>query len=945
MKKLIFILVFISSLLTVKAQPPLLKNTNPADSFYVVDPRIQIHDLRPATFVLADSTNQLTLQDIASGKFNDKFKPVSEFNNFKSYTSYWLRLPIATQGSIKNWWLMLRQADKNYYSTNTYAVDYNFVDVYFCNERYQLLSKQLTGIFVPRSQKQIKNTAGINRVLFSGGQGQKQIVYIKIYNEFGFGSAPAYVEIHNPAVPLPAGNRDWLITMQGGIIFFFSLFSFFLFLFVKDKSYLFFGIYTLLTSQIYLTKHSRLPFIDWYIPEHPQWFIGFDLILTYGIFIFFLMFGRSFINLPSLSKRTDNFLKVFIAVWILYSLAQLIVVATSHDYIPLPYSTLIFTLLTFLFVIRFAFFKNIFARLFITGGLWLLIFYIIGILDNTFRFMPFSPYATGQLGQLLIFAIALAYKIKLNEQAKAEADSIKDIDDIKSRFFANISHEFRTPLTLIHGPLQQIEEQANGKPQNGIAEVPWRQIKTMKRQTARLLELVNQLLDLSKLDSGKMKLQVIKGDVIQLLKVLASSFESMAERKQIHYHIHLPEHTTITFFDKDKLEKIVTNLLVNAFKYTPEQGTVSFNAEIDETKLRLFIDDSGPGISKKELNKIFDRFYQVEGTEDKGSGIGLALVKELVSLNRGQISVSSEPGKGTRFKVSLPVSKNAFDEKEIVYGEWRDTGIQNNKLSEEESENADALHSIKQSQLPLVLIVEDNKDMRHFIYEIIVEHYQVIEAANGKEGLEKSLAEIPDVIISDVMMPVLDGFKMTDKLKKHERTSHIPIILLTAKAGQLHKIEGLETGADDYLTKPFDAKELLTRIENLIHQRKLLRKKFAGEIILKPSEIAVNSADEKFLTNIMQAIEKNMGNEDFGVEELAREVAMSRSQLHRKLIALTNQAPSEVLRNTRLLRAKELLQKKFATPSEVAYKVGFNSHTYFSKCFKKEFGISPSEVV
>jgi DNA-binding response OmpR family regulator len=195
------------------------------------------------------------------------------------------------------------------------------------------------------------------------------------------------------------------------------------------------------------------------------------------------------------------------------------------------------------------------------------------------------------------------------------------------------------------------------------------------------------------------------------------------------------------------------------------------------------------------------------------------------------------------------------------------------------------------------------------------------------------------------MMPLMDGFKMTEKLKKNEHTSHIPVILLTAKAGQQHKLEGLETGADDYLTKPFDAKELLVRIQNLIQQRKLLRKKFAGQVMLKPSEIAVNSADEKFLTHIMQAIEKNMGEDDFGVEELAKEVAMSRSQLHRKLIALTNQAPSEVLRNTRLLRAKELLQKKFATPSEVAFKVGFNSHTYFSKCFKEEFGVSPGEVV
>lgn len=945
MKKLIIILVFISSLLTVKAQPPLLKNTNPPDSFYVVDSKVQIHDLRPAAFVLADSTNLLTLQDIASGKFNDKLKPVGSFKSFNGNTSYWLKLSIVTTGSsIKNWWLLLREPGKNYYSANTGAVQYNFVDVYFCNEKNQLLSHQRTGVLVPRSQKSIQNIAGISRVLFSGEPGEKQIVYLKIYSGFDRKNLPAYLEIHNSAVPLPAGNSDEKILIQGGIVFFFSLFSFCLFFFIKERSYLFFGIYTLLLTLTYLLVHSRLPFIDWFIPEHPEGFIYFDILLVPGIFIFFLLFGRSFINLPSLSKRTDNFLKVFIAVWILYTLAQLIVVATSHHYIPLPYSMLIFIMITFLFVIRFAFFKNIFARLFIVGGLWLLFFSVIGFFDNAFRFMPFSPWTVGQLGQLLIFAVALAYKIKLNEQAKAEADNIKDIDDIKSRFFANISHEFRTPLTLIHGPLQQIEEQATGKQKNGIAEVPWRQIKTMKRQTVRLLELVNQLLDLSKLDSGKMKLQIIKGDVVQLLKVLAASFESMAERKQIHYHFHLPEQTTITFFDKDKLEKIVTNLLVNAFKYTPEQGTVSFNAEIDETKLRLFIDDSGQGISKKELDKIFDRFYQIEGTEDKGSGIGLALVKELVSLYRGQISVSSEPGKGTRFKVSLPVGKNTFDEKEIVYGEWRDNGIQN-KLYEEESEYADALHSVKQSQLPLALIVEDNTDMRHFIYETIEEHYQVMEAANGKEGLEKALAEIPDIIISDVMMPVLDGFKMTEKLKTNERTSHIPIILLTAKAGQQHKVEGLTSGADDYLTKPFDAKELLTRIENLIHQRKLLRKKFAGEIILKPSEIAVNSADEKFLTNVMQAIEKNMGEEDFGVEQLAREVAMSRSQLHRKLIALTNQAPSEVLRNTRLLRAKELLQKKFATPSEVAYKVGFNSHTYFSKCFKEEFGVSPSEVV
>ncbi len=631
MKRSYLIVAFISSLFSVQAQQN--GNTIPKDSFYFVDSKVQIHDLRPATFVLADTTNKLTIREISSGRFDYKFQPVSSFKKFKSYTSYWLRLSIETEDSIKNWWLMLREPTKNYYSSNSVAVKYDFVDVYFLNERKELISHERTGTFVPQSQKQIKKPAGISQVLFSGGPGEKQIVYIKIYDELGVGTAPAYVELHNPAVPLPAGTMDERIMVQGGIIFFFSLFSFFLFFFVKERSYLFFGFYTLFLTLTYLMVHSRLPFIDWFIPEHPQWYIFFDFIFVPGIFISFLLFGRSFINLPALSKRTDNLLKVFIITWSIVAIAEFIAVKiTRHFIFPYTISNLIFTTLTFMFVIRFAFFKNILARLFIIGGLWLLFFSVIGFLDNAFGFLPFSPWAVGQLGQLLIFAVALAYKIKLNEQAKAEADSIKEIDDIKSRFFANISHEFRTPLTLIQGPLQKIEEQVNGKSQNGFTEVPMRQIKNMRRHTDRLLELVNQLLDLSKLDSGKMRLQVIKGDVMQIIRVLAASFESIAERKQIHFYFHLPEQTTITFFDKDKLEKIVTNLLGNAFKYTPEKGSVSFNVEFDENRMRLEVEDSGPGISKKDLVKIFDRFYQVEGSEDKGSGVGLALVKELVGL-------------------------------------------------------------------------------------------------------------------------------------------------------------------------------------------------------------------------------------------------------------------------------------------------------------------------
>ncbi|HKB44898.1 MAG TPA: sensor histidine kinase, partial [Chitinophagaceae bacterium] len=504
MKRFYFILALVFLQLIVIAQQNRIIHS--ADSFYVVDSKIQIHDLRPVTFVLADETNKLTLEEIASGKFNNKFQPVSSYKNFKDYTSYWLRLSIETRGNIKDWWLMLRDSTKNYYTSNTNAVQYNFVDVFFFNEKKQLSGQSRSGMFVPRSQKQIKNIAGISRVLFSGEQGEKKIVYIKIYSKLG-GDAPAYLEIHNPEVALPAGGGDQLLAVQAGIVFVFSIFSFCLFFFVRDKSYLYFGIYTFVLTIIYLTIHSQLPFIDWLVPEHPQLRMSFELLNVAGIFIFFLLFGRSFINLPSLSKRTDYFLKVFIIVWCVFVSAEVIASAIYQEYLYVHYSDLTFTVLTFLFVIRFAFFKTIFSRLFIAGGLWLLCFSVLGILDN----------------------------------------------------------EFRTPLTLIQGPLQKIEEQVNGTSQNGFTEVPLRQIKTMRRHTDRLLELVNQLLDLSKLDSGKMKLQVIKGDVMQIIRVLATSFESMAERKQIHYYFHLPEQTSISFFDKDKLEKIVTNLLGNAF--------------------------------------------------------------------------------------------------------------------------------------------------------------------------------------------------------------------------------------------------------------------------------------------------------------------------------------------------------------------------------------------
>ena len=540
---------------------------------------------------------------------------------------------------------------------------------------------------------------------------------------------------------------------------------------------------------------------------------------------------------------------------------------------------------------------------------------------------------------------------------KAEAEKLKELDSLKSTFFANISHEFRTPLTLILGPVQQaMESVPASEPIEEVKDIPvkGRHLEVVRRNALRLQNLVDQLLDLSKLDNGKMRLQVSQGPLVQFIRNLVFSFESLAERKRIHLQTSFPPELEDAFFDRDKWEKILVNLLSNAFKFTPENGTIGVEVESCSAGLRVRISDSGKGMDAGEINKIFDRFYQVEGTEARGTGIGLSLVKELVELHRGQISVESAKGKGTTFKVSLPVARDAFDE----------SAITTSSVSSHDGYLpvfVDAEHQVDgmaaTSPPPLgeagrgrLLIVEDNPDLRSFISETMQGGYQILTAENGKTGLEKAIEKTPDLIISDVMMPIMDGFEMCGFLKKDERTSHIPVILLTAKAGQQHKVAGLETGADAYLTKPFDEKELLVRARNLVEQRRKLRERFAGVghlgsvRRLAPSEVAVTSTDQRFLEKVTAAIEENMDNEFFSVEDLASAVAFSRSQLHRKLKALVGKSPNELIREFRLARAKELLEKGHGNVSEVAMEVGYSSLSYFTRSFKAAFGVAPSEV-
>ena len=533
------------------------------------------------------------------------------------------------------------------------------------------------------------------------------------------------------------------------------------------------------------------------------------------------------------------------------------------------------------------------------------------------------------------------------ELEQIESNSLRQLDQVKSRFFANISHEFRTPLTLILGPIEQlIPEQPSESAKHTL--------QTMQRNAAQLLKLINQLLDLSKLDAGKMALQALRTDLIPYLKGIIMSYESMAEIRHIQLSFNAPCDALEMSFDPDKIEKIFHNLLSNAFKFTPDGGKISLQLSLssDQTAgeklttgncLLVTVSDSGIGIAPERLGHIFDRFYQVDDSplrEQGGTGIGLALVKELVELHGGSISAESEPGMGSTFTVRLPLGEAVGSDQLSV--------ISDQDIEEQNLQTADPASDIQHpasSIQDLILVVEDNADVRAYIRQYLQADYQIQEARDGEEGLKIAQETVPDLVLSDLMMPKLDGYELCNALKTDPRTSHIPVILLTARAAQEDKLAGLETGADDYLTKPFDSRELQVRIKNLIELRKQLRRQFNPALPLRTDEIGFTAADRAFLDRIVQTVEIRLDQETFGVAELCKAVAMSERQLRRKIKALTDQSPNFFIRSLRLQRARQLLEQNAGSVSDVCYMVGFSNLAYFTKCFREQFGKPPSKFV
>jgi len=555
---------------------------------------------------------------------------------------------------------------------------------------------------------------------------------------------------------------------------------------------------------------------------------------------------------------------------------------------------------------------------------------------------------TGLFYLLIMF---LLYKEKLKNDLRLErlnAKKLHELDMMKLRFYTNISHEIRTPLTLILGPLEKMRA-------NTIAENEMKgHVEVMHRNATQLHQLINQLLDFRKLESGNLKLALACGDMVSFLAEIVGSFDKYAEEKEINLKFNSLKKEIITNFDADKLGKIMNNLLSNAFKFTGKGGKISVNLSLvfdsdegeqvgdlsEKRMIEITVKDTGIGIAETNLEKIFIRFFQVDDSaKQTGTGIGLALTKELVKLHKGSISVQSKQGKGSKFTIHLPYDEvNNHQLAETVNAEDQNepSGIRHI-----EELTADTMPSGRK----IMLLVDDNSDVRYFIKSHFITNYQVLEAENGLEGWTISLKTIPDIIICDVMMPDIDGFELCRKIRKDERTSHIPIILVTALGSREHEIEGLSYGADDYITKPFDLGILQTKVENILSVRQSLKQKYTSEMLLQPRNIILTSPDERFLQKAIEVVETNISDPDLDIERFATAIGVSRMQLYRKLDALTEMTVKEFVRNIRLKRAAQLLIQKKLNVSEIAYAVGFKDLSHFRKCFKLEFGMSASEYV
>ncbi|NRS88389.1 signal transduction histidine kinase/ligand-binding sensor domain-containing protein/DNA-binding response OmpR family regulator [Flavobacterium sp. 7E] len=556
------------------------------------------------------------------------------------------------------------------------------------------------------------------------------------------------------------------------------------------------------------------------------------------------------------------------------------------------------------------------------------------------------------LAGLAIYGLVWVFKSKekLKQELELEqlaAERIKENNQAKLEFFTNISHEFRTPLTLISGPLQQIIAQYSGS--NDM----YKKLLVMESSTTHLLDLINRLMDFRKLESNLSKLEAANGNIVKFTKEIYLSFTEFAKDGGYNYTFESSDDEIYIYFDRNKLERVFYNLISNAFRYTPAGGTIHIRLKKEASNFRFEIEDSGVGIAPEHITNVFELFYEVpilnqeHKQYSKGTGIGLSIVKNLVTLHHGSIIVVNKENIGVIFTLTLPTGKNHLSENEII----KDFKISDDiSLYTSQVKNRpvqvfadDIANLVHDDSKPTILIVEDHKILRNFICNLLKDEYNVITADNGKTGFKKAVKYVPDLVISDVIMPEMVGTELCSKIKENPKTSHIPVILLTSRSSLVYKFEGLDSGADDYISKPFNLLEFKLRIKNTIESTARLKNKFIKEDFFGPKEVQLSTVDTEMLKKAFQIVEINIGNTQFDIPQFCTELGVSRTMLFNKIKAWTNFTPNEFIHEIRLKSAAQMLEQNKINISQIAYKVGFNSPKYFSKCFQKKFDISPNE--
>lgn len=547
---------------------------------------------------------------------------------------------------------------------------------------------------------------------------------------------------------------------------------------------------------------------------------------------------------------------------------------------------------------------------------------------------------------------AFITRTRINQQLKASMDEqnrmtteMEEMTQTQLQFFTNVSHELRTPLTLIAGPTEQLLEDP------AVHGVQRTMLEMVQRNTRILIQLVGEILDFRKVQNNKAELHLNRFYLQQELTTWTEDFCTVAARRGITIRVDVSgvEDDAMLIADRDKMEHVYFNIMSNALKYTPDGGCITTTLLHHDHSYTLRIADTGKGIPTEELPHLFERFYQAKGAIG-GTGIGLSLVKAYIDMHRGSVHAESAEGKGTTFVIELPDSQPGYDPaKDAPAATQAEKGLVDDNYIATDTTAQEAAERITDAEdfdaeRPLVLIIDDNNGMRAYLHSILQDKYNVSEATNGEQGLEKARREVPKLVVCDVMMPVMDGLEFTKRLKEDTATSHIPVVLLTARSLSEQRKEGYDTGADSYITKPFSGQVLLSRIENLLRSRIMLRSVFAGDKQETEEEEQLNETDKTFVGRLRTAIQENLGDSDFSVERLGEEIGLSRVQLYRKVKALTGQTPVELLRKARLTKARQLLEKTEKSVSEIAYEVGFTSPSYFNKCFKDEFDINPSSL-